>query len=196
MIKAIILAVFVLPHSIASAETFQGIGPHQTLGDIKAKFPNAVVVPIKAAWVTENDAFYSLSGDGFPGTLFIAFTDSRPLYRIKADEAKANALDDEHLRTLANKSNDEALLIRAMRWMPATPIPIQRYVSKYGKLPKVEFSAQDMTPHYRFPDMGLLLNVSDDQKLVISVEFTFTEKEERDSCPLKYDASICKQVYK
>jgi hypothetical protein len=77
--------------SIGHAEILQGITPLDTLGDVKRKYPNAAIARVKAAWVTESEAFYSLSGPGFPGTLYIAFSDSRPFFKQMSADAAAKA---------------------------------------------------------------------------------------------------------
>lgn len=74
-------AFIALTPAFCSAEILQNIEPLDSLGDIKLKYPNAVLTRVKAAWVTEDQDFFKLTGQGFPGELFIAFNDSRPGFR-------------------------------------------------------------------------------------------------------------------
>jgi hypothetical protein len=194
--KTILFFILFSINSLCFAETFQGIGPLQTFDQIQAKFPNAALTPVKAAWVTENDAFYSLSGPGFPGLLYIAFGDNRPYFAKVGREQEASGGDSESYKKLANEPSGTALTIAWMRWIPSAPIPVQRYFLKYGKQEKVKFSDADMQPYFSWPDKGIVVNVSNDEKMVTSVEFNFTQQENRLACNLKNEKKLCDMLYK
>lgn len=194
--KAGFFLTAVLAFPFAHSETFQGIGPYLTLGEIKAKFPNAAVTPIKAAWVTEKDGFYSISGPGFPGLLYVAFSDNRSVYAKLYRESDILSEGAETWKVLSEQPTDTALVTSWMRWIPAAPIPLQRYFLKYGKQEKVKFSEDDMHPYYLWADKGIQVNITDDEKMVVSVEFTFTKQENMVACLKKYPKSTCDIFHK
>ena len=85
MIMAVIVVAIMAMCSLPLyAEIYQGIGPLDTLGDEKAKFPNAKYVKTKLAWAKETDAIYEVTGQGIYGLMMINFQDLRPLYRQTA----------------------------------------------------------------------------------------------------------------
>jgi hypothetical protein len=182
-----LLGLLVLLFSgLLRAEELQGVQPTDTLGDIKKKFPNAQFTRVKAAWVTDEQDFFSMWGSGFPGTLYLAFTDGRPGLRKQLAEQPPPADGDasarqvrEVVQGLANQSDDEALTINWVRWVPAQPIPLQRYKSKYGEPTKCDFSPDDMRPFCQWDKRALVVNLSDDQKFVLSAESSFTREEYR-----------------
>lgn len=90
MRQRLVLLVGVLVMAASHAEILQGIEPLDTLGDIRKKFPNAQLQPIKAAWVKEDQAFYSLEGVGLPGKIRLAFDDSRPSWRTSYASLEKN----------------------------------------------------------------------------------------------------------
>lgn len=194
-IRSTLAIVALLVFSSAQAEVFQGINHGYSLAKVKALFPLADIKPVAAAWVTKDDGFYKLSGNGFPGTLYMAFGDFRPSFKALQIEAEAEeatsaspASDDPLSKTwkaLAEQSTDDALSIRWLRWIPESPIPIQRYISKYGKPEKTGFSDSDMRPYASWPKKNIHANLSDDEKFVYNVEFGFTKQEKIDACHVR-----------
>ncbi len=172
---------------VAQAEILHDIQPLDTLGEIKKKYPNAKFVRVKAAWVTEEQDFFSMSGQGFPGTLYLAFSDYRPSYRrmLAKERAELDPTDDDAKRkveifqAVINEPDDEALSIEWVRWVPADPIPIARYKSKYGEPSKCDFNAADMHPFCQWNSRSLRVRLSDDQKNVVYAESEFTKAELR-----------------
>lgn len=173
--------------AIASAEILQGVRPFDTLGDIKKMYPNATMKPVKAAWVTEDKGFYRLSGEGFPGELYVAFSDTRPFARstaarVRKEAAEATPATEPDTRVLdriAQQSDDDALTVEWVRWVPASPIPFERYKSKYGEPAKCDFSADTMQPYCSWPSRELLVALTDDRKMVTNAEAQFTKAEQR-----------------
>jgi hypothetical protein len=170
----------------AQAEELHGVRAADILGDVKKKFPNATFTRIKAAWVTSDSDFFSMSGNGFPGTLYLAFSDERPRYKKEfqetkepADDNKSAKFDRELLWKWANEGDDEALIVKWVRWAPPDPIPLQRYKSKYGEPTKCDFSDEDMRPYCQWSRHALLAKLTDDQKQVVYVESDFTREELR-----------------
>lgn len=198
-LRALVLFSFTLACAVVSAEGFQGITAGQTLGSIKAQFPAATIESVDAAWVTESDGFYRLSGQGFPGKLYLMFSDMRPFHRKMLEQVsekieaaptgtitRKDIFTFEYWTKLANETTDNSLKISNMRWVPDASIPLQRYIAKYGKPDKSGFSDADMRPYAAWEKRGIYLNLSDDQKQVISVEFSFTKEDERAECRKKH----------
>ncbi|MGF6115859.1 hypothetical protein ABIE30_002932 [Janthinobacterium lividum] len=197
--RALALLSFTLACAAVSAEGFQNITAGQTLGSIKAQFPAATIESVEAAWVTESDGFYRLSGPGFPGKLYLVFSDMRPFQRKMLEKisekieaspegtiTRKDVFTFEYWTKLANETTDNSLKISNMRWVPDASIPLQRYIAKYGKPDASGFSDADMKPYAEWKKRGIYLNLSDDQKQVQSVEFSFTKEEERVECRKKY----------
>lgn len=198
-----LLLIFARP---SHAEIFQNITPFQTLGEVKRQFPNAKFESIKAAWVKDEDGFYKMTGAGFSGTLFLAFGDARPTFRkFMQDEGahieQLEATDSSEVRdrTLnlmrsrlktyqesAEESDDNALTISWLRWVPASAIPLQRYISKYGAPDKSGFNDDDMSPYRSWKKLGVRLTLTDDEKNVLSAEFEFTPTENLTYCRRQY----------
>jgi hypothetical protein len=197
----------------ARCELLHEVQPFDSLGDIKKKYPNAYFSRVKAAWVNENQDFFSMGGQGFPGTLYLAFTDRRPYWRAEikksenVDAEQHSALfgsilaaqekrNKEIAEKLATESDDDALLISWVRWVPREAIPMQRFKSKYGEPNKCDFSSTDMTPYCIWKNRNLIVNLSDDQKMVLTVESQFTKEEinkrlaEKGYAPLPSDEKI------
>lgn len=183
-LKSIFIGTLFLASSQSFAESFQGITAQAELGEIRAKFPLASITPVKAAWVRKEEAFFLMKGDGFPGELYLAFSDLRPVALEMASEAT-----DEHDRNFfeekAAEPDDKALELLWMRWMPADPIPLTRYISKYGKAEKSGFGDSDMRPYASWPSKAMVAHLSDDQKRVLGVEFSFTDAEKLVACKSK-----------
>ena len=194
----LVFSIFLIVLSMnVRAEIYLGIEPDYTLGDVQKRFPNAQIKVVNAAWVQENEAFYSVSGAGFSGLLYIAFHDPRVFQREMAAMAKEKGnieLADSFSKS-AQRENRESLEVKWMRWVPDSPIPIQRYLLKYGKPKKLEFREADMAPYYAWKEKGVTLNVSDDEKTVLSVEFNFTREEKIKSCMKTVSRKLCESIH-
>ncbi|MEI8305345.1 MAG: hypothetical protein WCG13_18870 [Burkholderiales bacterium] len=180
-------AALTMLSAACDAEVLHNIEPLDTLGSIKKKYPNATLTRVKAAWVTEDQDFFRLEGSGFPGELMIAFRDGRAGFRLEAarkrEEAIAAGKSEAGARSVfedfANESDDEALSVDWVRWVPSRPIPLERYKSKYGEPTKCDFTADSMAPFCQWMPRLLLVMLTDDKKLVLSVEAAFTKAERR-----------------
>ncbi|WP_143450316.1 hypothetical protein [Janthinobacterium sp. BJB446] len=123
---------------------------------------------------------------------YMAFSDSRPTFKKLQTEAEAEeatnaspANDNPRSKTwkfLAEQDTDNALAISWIRWVPDSPIPLQRYISKYGKPEKTGFGDSDMRPYASWPKKNIHANLSDDEKFVNNVEFGFTKQEKIAAC--------------
>ena len=89
----------------------------------------------------------------------------------------------------ANKSDEEAIVVSWVRWVPYTPIPLERFITKYGKPDVSAFSDEDMAP-YKSWKRGLLVNLTDDGKKVLTVEYSFTQEDKASAWYIKYPNSI------
>lgn len=157
--------------AVSLADTYQGIGPLDTLGDVKAKFPGATYEKIDAAWLTEKDAFYKVSGTGILGTIRIAFDDDRPYFQNRQKESIVDY--SEYI----NADDDTALTVSWVRFSPEYPIPLQRLISKYGNPSKSSFDDDSFIPRRMWESRGIIANLSDNEKDVFNIEYTFTKKD-------------------
>ena len=195
--RALVLCVLLMVSPVVRGEIYQGIEPNATLQEIKTRFPNADYQPIKAAWVTADQAFYLVTGTGLVGKLYVAFFDNRPTSFASMVDAKAAGHDDlaKFYRDQWEKSTEDSLTTSWVRWVPPAAIPIERFFLRYGKVAKVEFNNEDMSPYYQWKDRGGLASLSDDLKSVKSVEYTFTNAERLTTCKRKFDAKKCESFY-
>lgn len=195
--KRVIVGLMMACALSANAELLFGIGPLETLGDIRKRFPNATFKQVKAAWVKEDQGLYSMEGPGHPGKLVLAFSDGRPLWRELAASARSAVqaaseptqgdLDwASRSSELAHESDDVSLTISWVRWIPPAPIPLTRYKAKYGQPDKCGFSDADMSPYCEWTSRALLVELSDDQRNVIQAETAFTRAEMRAAHLRKY----------
>lgn len=197
----------------ASAELYQGIKPYSSLREVKQKFPKATIGKVDAVWVTEEDGFFQMSGVGLPGIAYLAFVDSRPDFKKRRANIEnkltetlklpdSQAKDDEIKRleeaksffdSLSTESDDDALTISWIRWVPSSPIPVERYISKFGNPTKTDFKDDTMQPYSVWAQKGLSVNLSDDRKMVTSVEFSFTPLERYTECRARFGSKAnCK----
>jgi hypothetical protein len=160
------------------AETYKGIGPLDTLGDLKSKFPGAVFEKLDPAWAGEKDVLYSITGSGMSGTIVVKFLDSRVSVRQALDEYQPGGKDRDvnFYERWANEENT-GLSVVWVRWIPDAPIPLQRFLTKYGPPEKSDFSEERLQPYKWWVSKGLQAYLSDDGKFVVRVDFEFTGKE-------------------
>lgn len=185
--RAAVLAIGMLGAGGASAEILHNIHPYDSLAAIQKKYPNATITKVDAAWVTEDKAFYQLTGSGFPGVLYLAF--ERPIPARKAmwdaiaerearNQASPNDLADKQiLDFLLQLPEADQLSINWVRWQPPQPIPFERYRAKYGKPEKCDYSTLDMRPICSWPSRALIVSLSDNKANVLMVDAAFTQAE-------------------
>ncbi len=169
----------------AQCETYRDIGPLDSLGDIKAKFPSATAKKLSPAWAQPTDAMYQFTGTGLSGTIIVKFEDGRPNYSKQLD-ANTDEASAKFLQRLANQSDEEALYVRWVRWVPDAPIPVQRLISKYGPPEKSAFSDEDFEPYRDWERKGVTAYLSSDEKNVVRIDFAFTKNEYRSAWQKKY----------
>jgi len=169
---AALVVVLVLGVS-ATAEIYQNIGPFDTLGDVQKKFPNATFEKQSPAWAKDSDALYWIQGNGLSGTIVVKFNDRRIRWKARlattSDETLKNWISEQ-----INKPDDEALAVEWVRWVPSSPIPLSRFLAKYGSTPKRKFADSDLQPYREWPN-GVSAFLSDDEKSVVRVDYEFTD---------------------
>lgn len=184
-LRAAFTLVFLCIARVVSGEVYQGIGPLDTLADVKKRFPNAKYEHLQPAWAQEADVMYSVSGSGLSGTIIIKFHDPRPTYsRMLGEHPEAETA--AMLTTLAGQAEADALNVEWVRWVPSRPIPLSRFVLKYGKPQKAGFSDEDLQPYKSWTTRGLMAFISDNGQVVERVDYSFTREEMRQSYQVKY----------
>ncbi len=176
--------LFVVAAKMADAEIYGNITPLDTFADVKAKLPGATYEQLHPAWAQEADILYSVSGHGLSGTIVIKFHDQRPFLRKKLLENSGSS-DKSALEKLVEGTDEASLNVEWVRWIPVAPIPLQRLVSKYGKPDKSGFADDDLQP-YRDWKTGVTAYLSDDEKSVLRLDFSFNAKEIRDAYQSRY----------
>ncbi len=163
---------------VAQCEIYQEINLFDSLGEVKAKFPNATAKKMLPAWLQADDALYEFTGQGLNGKIIIRFYDPRPdnkkRFEASDDKSKFSYLNDQ-----ASKSDDEALYVSWVRWMPGTPFPVRRLVSKYGQPEKSGFSDAAYEPYRTWESKGLTAYLTDDEITVTRIDFIYTRDEQR-----------------
>jgi hypothetical protein len=169
----------------AIAETYKGIGPLDTLGDIKLMFPNADFEKLEPAWAQPEDVLYRVTGRGMSGTIVVKFYDERPSWRLDAaveEEGEFKTFLLEH----ANRP-DESITVDWVRWIPDALIPLQRLIAKYGMPEERGFADEDLQPYRHWVKRGLTAYLSDDEKSVQRIDFHFTDTERCAAWRAKHD---------
>lgn len=169
----------------AYSETYKDIGPLDTLGDLKTRFPKAHFIKQNPAWTQNTDVMYQISGEGMSGRIIVKLYDARPKYR-ELLEKDPNGNTAELYKKLANESDDEAISVEWVRWVPDYIIPVARFISKYGKPDKSGFADEDLQPYRLWEKKGLTAYLTDDEKNVVRVDFQFTRNEQRAAYRLKF----------
>ena len=172
-----LLVFFIVAES--SAEIYLGIRPLMTFGEVKQLFPGATYEMMFPAWAKKEDVMYSVTGAGISGQIIVKFSDGRPHSEMMMEKATDNATKDFYKR-LTEQSDEEALVVSSVRWIPVTPFPLERLITKYGNPDKSDFSSKDFQP-YKSWRRGIDAFLSDNGKNVEMMEFYFTEKEYEDS---------------
>lgn len=115
-----------------------------------------------------------------------AFDAARPGDDLNDEERQLLGLPEiDLLRMLAN-APDEEISVAWVRWVPVAPIPVARFISKYGQSEKNDYSDEDLTPYRHWVKKGLQAFLSDDEKLVLRVDFQFTREDRRAAWRTKF----------
>ena len=161
------------------AEKYLVFEPLDTLGDLRHKLPGAAFTRLSPAWTVDYQALYKISGSGLSGLIYAMFDDSRALYRVMAsDRFEASKPDKEiYAGKARDLSDDAAMTLAWVRWMPEAPIPMERVYQRYGPFDERGVSEDDFKPVRGWRRRGVRATLSDDEKGVIFLEFHFTQDE-------------------
>jgi len=171
----LLLVLVLCLSSQALAEIYQGIKPYSTLGEIKAKFPNATFSKITPSSAQKYDVMYSVTGTGVDGDIVIKFYDLRSFWKEQSDEANDQTTKEMYSR-LAQLS-DDSVSVTWVRWVPDTPFSVERLIEKHGNPDKSGFADEDDSPFKKWTSKGIYAHLSADGKEVLQMDFAFTEKE-------------------
>lgn len=181
LLFAILISSF--PES-SSAEIYLGIGPFDNLSDLKSKFPNATFTREDPAWPQDHDVMYTISGAGISGTIVINFYDAYAKWQKEFD-AEQNEEKKRLMKELPSPAENSEM-VAWVRWMPDTPFPVTRLVTKYGKPEVSDFSQDDFKPYKEWKKRGIQAFLTDDGKKVLRIDFAFTEKERGEAMKQKF----------
>jgi hypothetical protein len=165
----------------ANAEIFKGVNYYSTLGNIRKNLPNATFQKLTPAWLTEKDGFYKISGQGFGGNLYIKFDDARPFLKTLI---KGNEADSDYWKKEANASDNDALTVDWVRWVPDSPVPKEKAVSKYGT-PKCSV-ADDFSNICTFDKFSVVASMDDSGKNILGFDTYFTKNERQIGWKLRF----------
>lgn len=180
-----IFLLLLVMSSISFADSYQGIGALDNLGDIKSRFPNANVEKLAPAWAQADDALYKFTGPGISGSIVIRFYDDRPKW--KADLELATTEDDaEVYKKLSQANDDSALTVVWVRWVPVELIPLSRLVSKYGKPSKSGFD-DDYRPYRAWESRAVTAFLDNSEKYVSSIDYNFSDDDYKQAYQKKYN---------
>lgn len=171
----ILVTAFIITASVANGEIYNGIGPLFKLSDLRNKFPTADFKDEKPAWAQEEDVMYSITGNGLSGVIVVKLTNSK-LWWKKVIETEANETRKQRYERFAEKASDE-LEVSWVRWIPETPFPVTRLITKYGKPESSDFDQVSYEPFKEWKSRGIQAYLSDDGKNVTRIDFNFTDKE-------------------
>lgn len=169
------------------AEVYKDIMPLDTLGDIKTKFPNSKIEKLTPAWAQPSDAMFQFTGAGLSGTIIILFHDGRPYMRTRLDNGADDIISKERYLKLIEQSDNDALSVNWVRWSPDKLIPLQRLISKYGKPDRSGFDDDNYQPYREWKQKGVLAKLTDDEKNVLQIDYSFTRGELRRAYLAKFN---------
>lgn len=186
LILALSTSVIVLFSNVLQAEIYKDFVPFITLKQVKLNYPNAKFEDAKPAWANEDEVLYRMTGEGLTGTIVLKFTKHDKLQSARLAENEANSLNDNseallwwinYDKTQLALPLEERFSLSWVRFVPYIQIPYERLISRYGKPEKCDSTTDDFTPYCSWESKGVQINLSDDKKLVQSIEYTFTNEE-------------------
>jgi hypothetical protein len=180
--RVMVLVVLLILSNTTYAEIYENIGPCDTYSDLKQKFPNATFEKKNPAWATDKDLMCTISGVGIIGTIVVKFQDNRAQHTKKFEKIIKDDIEAQtKIKTSEPLFGDDSLVVEWVRWVPDSPIPIQRFISKYGKWDGKGYYDQDLAP-YREWKRGIAIILTEDEKKAISVNYHFTTGDYRKAC--------------
>lgn len=183
--KRFIAFVLVMIPVFANCEIYRDINNLDSLGEIRAKFPSAIVKKLSPAWAQPADSLYQLTGNGLSGTIIVKFVDQRPSY-IELAKTEVDIAKKEHYKAIGYDIDNDSLFVSWVRWIPDEVFPIQRLISKYGSPEESGFSDENYQPYRYWEKRGVKAFLSDDEKFVSRIDFNYTKDEQRKAYFKKY----------
>jgi hypothetical protein len=186
-ISVIIASLFF--SNISLAEIYKDFTPFISLKKIKEHYPNAKFEEVKAAWVKKDESLIKLTGSGLAGTTYLALatSDSEWEKEISDSEIKvAENPNEENLELLAiidkarfflNRPLDEKLLLNWLRWSPDSALPLERLINRYGNPDVYGVDDESFQQYCDWTKRKIKANLSDDKKMVFTIEYGFTLEE-------------------
>jgi len=139
----------------ARAEVYLGIHFFMTMAELREMFPNAKIEELKPAWLQPDEAHYVVSGRGISGEVVVHFGKINPPWAPP----------------------EERLFVQWVRWVPESPLPLKRFVSKYGPPDEAGYD-DNMKPYRAWTKIGVWVDLTNDEARVTAVEFYFTTEEQ------------------
>ena len=94
--------------------------------------------------------------------------------------------DLDALKLLAAESDDQALRVKWVRWVPTTPLRVQDVVAKYGRWDAGGLSDDGFRLYRSWDARGITALLSEDEQSVLMMDFVFTEDEQREAFMRRY----------
>ena len=170
----VLIVLMLLQPITAQAETYLGIGPLDSRAMVLGKLPGARLEEVRPVWIAEDEWLYEIKGTGISGTVLFKTSrrshleflrlmlsvaqrqrDSISVFGSDADrggsymsfldrqiQENTEALERDHL--IAKDSAQ----VKWIRWLPVNPIPLRRFVGKYGDGATKGYSDISMEPYY------------------------------------------------
>lgn len=175
MFKNIVLIILTLTIStLVNAEVYKDFEPYLSLKEIKERYPNAEFSDLKPAWAKQNEVFLDMHGTGISGNIYLKLSTIE--YEKKLD-LETDPETISFYQRMINKTQDERLTLDWLRWIPINTIPFERLTTRYGKAEKCDYLEENFIPYCSWESKGVLASLSNDNKNVHYIEYSFTVKD-------------------
>lgn len=192
--KKLILAILLMASTsgmalfcnLTQAEIYKDFVPFITLKQIKLNYPNAKFEDKKVAWTNEHEILFFMTGEGLSGTIALKLSKLDKYYTEKLAEFEGKSLNDnseavadwvKYYKSQLELPLDERFTLDWVRFVPDLRIPYERLESRYGKAEKCDYLPETFAPFCSWESKGVLVNLTDDKKLVNSIEYNFTNED-------------------
>ena len=189
LLIALSASVIALFCNALQAEIYKDFVPFITLKQVRLNYPNAKFEDTKPAWASEDEALFTMTGEGLAGTIVLKFSKPDKYNNEKIAEYEKDILSatQENVQTIQSiienyKSKlalplEEKLTLDWVRFVPTAEIPYERLVSRYGKAEKCDYDQNTFKPYCSWLSKGITVSLSDNKKMVDTVEYSFTFEE-------------------
>lgn len=189
-LRALVMIVALLLPGFASAESFLGLEPLQSLSSVRQRFPAAKLDAERPPWLKANQYYCMLDTEGADGLVALLFEhdDEKRKQKLadlqKSLPATVNHADNPQAKSiqllirqqrdaLARPLEDRLSLVR-IRWIPEKPQRLAALQAKYGKPDAIERMEGAPGPIFIW-QRGVHAYLTPDRKLAKMIEFWFTE---------------------